>query len=154
MSINVTLQRGIVNHADANPISCNEHRKSIYARNNPLPKLANAIETPRTSSLRPSKAGTDPTAALLLCVCEADEPVAVLPVEVPEAVPVEDVLLPVTLADFWGPITPVAVCVTCALLATPLTLGMLVAPALKSTTLLVVELKLVCARAMRLFCRS
>ena len=100
------------------------------------------------------KAGTDPTAALLLCVCVADEPVVVVPVEVLVVVPVEVVPLPVSVADFWGPITPVAVCVTWALLATPLTLGMLVAPALKSTTLLVVELKFVCARAMRLFWMS
>jgi hypothetical protein len=126
--------------------------RSIYARSKPPPKTANVAERPKTSRPRTSNTGTDPTAALLL-VAPDDELEAPLPVPVS----VEDVLLPDEVVVFWPPtlpITPVAVCETVALLATPLTLGMLVALAWKSTMLLVVELKFVCATATRLFLRS
>ena len=127
--------------------------KTYYARSNPPPKTINAAERPKTSSPCTSKVGTDATAALLLAAPD-DVLEAALPVPVP--VPVAVVLLPdeVAVLPPGLPMAPVKVCVTEALLATPLTLGMLVALALKSTMLLVVELKLVCASAMRLFCRS
>ena len=113
-----------------------------------------------------SKAGTDPTAPLfadVVALVDADPVVVVEPPALPApevvvvfTVPVVVALLPVVVVVFPPtPSGPVAVSVTpLTLIAAPLTLGILVALAWNSTMLLVVELKFVCAIAIKLFDKS
>lgn len=141
-----------------------------YTRNQ-LPKTANAAEPPKTIKPVISRADADET----LEVSEAEGPLVdveellllgppvdvdvedwmlleLFPVIFNVAVDAEELVEACVELACW--LSPVAVAVSVTLLATPLTFGIAVASALKSTIELVVELKFVCASATTLFFRS
>ena len=116
------------------------HPNADHERNQPPPRTAKAPEIPRTTKLATLNAGTVPAA--LLCVLELEL------VAVPVAVTV------MVRAPVVSPIAPVAVAVTAAEDATPLTSGMEEESDWKSTMLLLEELKFVCPIAIILALRS